>query len=351
MAEISELREQLQELLLKVQANEMRQNQFEEKLEDLNDESNETLINTKAEEDLDIETEITSGDQIQLESYKSIPEFSGKKGQYRSWRNQVVRRMKMIHDFKTHPKYEAALGIVRAKITGAASNVLINNKTPYNIIAIIKTLDSSYQDRRPLYVAEAEMTSIKQFNKTLEEFHDVINEALHMVISKIVSDYKLEDEQKSLITEAQKKAVRTFTVGLNNQTMRHILYSRTPGSLSEAFAIAQTVHYDHQYTESQPKPIYSTNNNQNYNKRTQNSIPPQTINKTEAINDKKQENWRQQCTQQTYKTQRINQLREDVPIDEGAESDKESCNIPDDLISNLSQTHDETETSSAFLGE
>lgn len=156
-------------------------------------------------EDEDIVTTITSGDQIQLESYKSIPEFSRVKGTYRSWRNQVARRMKMIDSFQTHPKYEAALGIIRAKITGAASNVLTNNKTAYNIIAILRTLDSSFADRRPLYVVEAEMTSIKQLNKNLSEYHDAINEALHLVISKIVHAYKSEEEQRSLVAEAQKK--------------------------------------------------------------------------------------------------------------------------------------------------
>lgn len=65
-----------------------------------------------------------------------------------------------MKDFKTHPKYEAALGIIRAKLTGAAPNVLTNNKTAYNIDAILRTFDSSFADHRPLYVLEAEMTSI-----------------------------------------------------------------------------------------------------------------------------------------------------------------------------------------------
>lgn len=253
MEEINELREQLQQALIKLQVSEERQNYCEDQIANLNDNLNENRNNTRAEEDEDIETEITSGDQIQLESYKSIPEFSGLRGTYRPWRSQVVRRMRMIDAFKKHPKYEAALGIIRAKITGAASNVLTNNKTAYNIIAIIKRLDSSYADQRPLYVVEAEMTSIKQLNKTLQEFHDAINESLHLVISKIVFDYRNEQEQSSLVTEAQKKAVRTFVVGLRSQMMRHILYSRTPGTLAEAFAIAQTVYYDHQYTQTDQK--------------------------------------------------------------------------------------------------
>lgn len=358
MAELNELREQLQQALIKIQATEERQRMYEDQMANLNDNLNENttisgedenqmtnlnnnfnqnLVSTTAEEDEDIETEITSGDQIQLDSYKSIPQFSGLKGTYRSWRNQVVRRMKMIHKFKTHPKYEAALGIFRSKITGPASNVLINNKTAYNIIAIIKTLDSSYMDRRPLYVVEAEMTSMKQLNKSLQEFHDVINEALHMVISKIVLDYRVDEEQRSLVTEAKKKAVRTFVVGLNNQMMRHILYSRTPGTLAEAFAIAQTVHYDHKYTESQG---YYARSQQK-----QNSVQSANVNKTENLttNEKKRENWRQQNPQQS----RINQIQDELS--------EEHQIIPDDLISISSHEStdvtSETLTSSAFLDE
>lgn len=100
----------------------------------------------------DVTTTIVTGEQIQLESYKSIPEFNGDKNQYRSWRNQVTRRMKMIDHLKTHPKYEAALGIIRAKITGAASDTLTNNQTMYNIDAIIERLDASYADQRALYM-------------------------------------------------------------------------------------------------------------------------------------------------------------------------------------------------------
>lgn len=258
----------------------------------------------------------------------------------------------MIHAFKKHPKYEAALGIVRAKITGAASNVLTNNKTPYNIIAIIKTLDSSYADKRPLYVVEAEMTSIKQLNKDLQQFHDAINEALHLVISKIVLDYKTESEQRALITEAQKKAVRTFVVGLRNQMMRQVLYSRTPGTLAEAFTIAQTVYYDHQYTQadqtySQQKP----NNQTKFHPITkQHSTEPQNTNKTEKKNDFKQENWRQPNQQQPYKNQKINQLQNDElqEINEDTITNDEFRMIPDELTSNSYHT---SEAASVFLGE
>lgn len=118
--------------------------------------------------------------------------------------------------FKTHPKYEAALGIIRAKITNAASDILISNNTAYNIEAIIDRLDFSYQ--RTLYVVEAKMTSIKQSNKSLQEYYDKLNQALNIVISKIVMTYKSELEQHSLIAETQCKAVRAFIMGLHSHT-------------------------------------------------------------------------------------------------------------------------------------
>lgn len=378
--QLNELRDQLQEVLIKLRVSEERQKLCEEQIASFND--NPVFRSGRAEEikeDEDIVAEITSGDQIQLESFKSIPEFSGINGTYRSWRNQVARRMKMIDAFKKHPKYEAALGIIRAKITGAASNVLTNNKTAYNIVSILKTLDSSYADKRPLYVVEAEMTSIKQLNRSLQEHHDAINEALNLVISKIVHAYKFEEEQRSLVAEAQKKAVRTFIVGLKNHMMRNILYGRTPESLADAFAIAQTVHYDQQYTESQEFPIRSQQNrnsskfnpNTTFNKPTLNPNQVRFTNKSEekpvkmnenkrenwrqsnqqqsTMNENKRENWRQQNQQQSNRVQKINQIQESESNSNNNNDDDLCDTIPDDLISNSTHESNESNTASTFL--
>lgn len=197
----------------------------------------------------DVTTNIATGDQIQLESYKSIPEFNGDKTLYQSWRNQVTRRMKMIDHLKSHPKYEAALGIIRAKITGSASDTLTNNQTAYNIEAIIERLDASYADQRPLYIIEAEMTSIKQYGKTLQEYHDAINQALNLLISKITLTYKTAEERKALTNQAQVKAIRTFIIGLKSRAMRNILYGGKYATLSQVYTSAQTVYYDDQYLQ------------------------------------------------------------------------------------------------------
>lgn len=114
---------------------------------------------------------------------------------------------------------------------------------------MIERLDMTYADQRPLYVVEAEMTSIKQMNRTLQEFYDAINQALNLVISKIVLTYKTINEQRPLIEEAQQKAVRTFIIGLKSHATRNILYSHQPKTLADALATSQTVYFDNQYLQ------------------------------------------------------------------------------------------------------
>lgn len=207
-------------------------------------------------EHADIVPVYNSGDSIQLDAFKVIPEFNGDKKIYRSWRSQVLKLMQQIAAFKNHPKYAAALSIIRAKITKAASDILINNNTVHNIDAIIDRLDFSYSDQRPLYVIEAEMTMIRQNGKSLQEFYDELNQALNMVLTKIAMTYKEAAEQKSLVTETQSKAIRTFVTGLNSALIRTTLYGSMPKSLSEAFAIAQTIQYDNQHLQLEfKKPI------------------------------------------------------------------------------------------------
>lgn len=384
--DMEELQAQVKQLLVKVSVSEDRQKTFEEKIEGLNESLSQFQTTQTVTEYKDIVTSILSGDQIQLESYRTIPEFSGNKLQYRSWREQVVRRMTMIEAFKTHPKYEAALGIIRAKVTGVASDILINNKTAYNINAIVDRLDFSYADQRPLYVVEAEMTSIKQSNKTLQEFYDKINQALNLVITKIVMTYKNENEQKSLIEESQQKAVRTFIMGLSNSMTRSTIYGASPRTLTKAFAIAQTIFYDNEFLQLDPhresqkrnvphnaalnhsKPQYHPGFN--YNKP-QNAFQPQFNNKSnekpEAMeidssrrfkqatnfrqlngepNAQKREHLssRQHVPQVLQKFQRINQLGENETTEENEEGEY----VPDDLISNTSYVSD---SASTFLGE
>lgn len=396
MANLNELAAQIQQILIQLQESETKREELQDRVEAMNqhERSFDARANTNDDEcnEPDINPTLTSGDQIQLESYKAIPEYTGKQHEYRSWRNQVARRMKIINDFKDHPKYEAALAIVRAKVTGSAADVLTNNKTPYNIICILKTLDSAYMDRRPLYAIEAEMIAIKQNEKTLQQYYNAINFALNAIIAKVTMTYKIIEEQQSLIAEAQKKAIRTFIVGLRFRTMRHILYGQQPRTLSEAYSVAQTVYYDNEHLQleyystgiraspaRQEKPYTNANKARNdwYQPRANNARNgPELINKgqwnqprnneacnsakpmdLDGSNHTKQANWRRpdlpqkreyHSTRQRFeqpspqKIQRVNRLMETILPE------------PDELNSNDEEESDDstaTNMSSAFLDE
>lgn len=364
---LSALTEQIAQITAMLKNSEAKREELEMKLNDAASTSTFQTPIIKTEpgdgncDEPDIEPNITSGNDIQLEAYKAIPEFSGKQHEYRSWRNQVYRRMKIINDFKDHPKYEAALAIIRAKITGGAADILTNNKTPFNIICILKTLDAAYTDQRPLYAIEAQMVAIKQGDKSLLQYFNAVNFALNAIISKVVMSYNEVGEQRSLIAEAQKKAIRTFIVGLKFKTMRHILYGQQPKTLNEAFTIAQTVFYDNEHLQleqcslgsktQQSKP-YMNNNKQRIEWNQQKTCDGPTSMEANGSNRTKRENWRQpeavqkkeyQWTKQRFeqptqnKMQRINNLTEAQPIPEeesdGNESDGSNESTNDDRSS------------------
>lgn len=350
---VRQLRLEVEAMMQQMRVNESARQTFENKVnENLN--KFPTLQPHRVYKD--IVTDITSGDNIQLDSYKCIPEFSGNKTQYRSWREQVVLRMKMIEGFKTHPKYEAALGIIRSKITNTASDILINNKTAYNIDAIIERLDFSYADQRPLYVVKAEMTSIKQANKTLQEYFDKINQALNMVITKIVMTYKSEAKQKSLVAEMQQEAIRTFIMGLKSSMIRNILYGHTPRTLSDAFAIAQTVFYDNQYLQlDQHRERFTPQNQQPFatfprdNPNQPKFQKPEPMEQDDSKRYRQSTNWRQPYgIKREYND--TAQFRQDQPPEKQQklnlipQPEEEADFTAEELMS-------ETETASAFLGE
>lgn len=137
MTEIARIEAQLAQLCTK-------NAELEKKVIDLT--NNQTIFQNanavQVTEYTDVVPTYANGDAIQLDAFKVIPEFSGDRKTYRSWRSQVSKLMNHIDAFKTHPKYAAALSIIRAKITGTASDILINNDTKHNIAAIIFVLGS-----------------------------------------------------------------------------------------------------------------------------------------------------------------------------------------------------------------
>jgi hypothetical protein len=303
----------------------------------------ETERDTKP--NVDIETVIPTGNDIQLDAFKCLPDFSGIPGTYRNWKNQVWRAIKPIEKFTEHPKYGAALCIIRAKIVGPASNTLINSGTAYNFHAFLTILDRAYTDLRPIYAIEAELTSIVQATKTLRDFHAAINEALNTLITKIIQTYSKENAVKAMMTEAQQKAVRTFILGLRSSYIRQILYGRTPETLDQALAIALTVYYDSDHLRLEKTNQYSQgnnfggNDNQRRGYRNNNNTQLRSpSNNNQYFRTQNSGSYQQQNNNQHFRKQ-----------NSSISNQQNNINLSRQQPQRLHQLDDEEETNSAFL--
>lgn len=184
--------------------------------------------------------EITDAKDVSLHIFKSLPEFTGERSQYATWRTMTKTAMKLLENHKETMRYFEALMIIRNKVTGAASTTLNNYNTAFNFEAIIDRLDFTYADKRPLYILEQELQVLQQNKLTLDEFYDKVNEKLNCIVNKINMTYKEKHTAMAFIEEANKKALRTFITGLNNRR-GEILYASNPSSLPEAYARLQTI--------------------------------------------------------------------------------------------------------------
>lgn len=195
------------------------------------------------EEHTDMTFNITRAEDVSLQLFKTLPEFSGDRNSYATWRTIVKTAMKLLENFETSMQFCQALMIIRNKITGAASNILNNYNTPFNFEAIMDRLDFTYADKRPLYVLEQEMLILQQQKSTVDEFFDRVNEKLNAIVNKINMTYSDKDTAKVFIETINEKALRTFITGLNNRK-GEILYASNPKTLPEAYARLQTISND-----------------------------------------------------------------------------------------------------------
>lgn len=235
------------------------------------------------EEHTDLPVPTLAAANVSRDIFKTLPEFSGNRSTYSTWRSVVKNAIKLLENHVGTTEYYQALIMIRNKISGAASNILTNYNTPFNFDAIIDRLDFTYADKRPLYVLEQEMLVLQQGKLTLDEFYDKVNEKLNAIVNKINMTYSERTTANAFINSTNEKALRTFITGLNNRR-GEILYASNPSSLPEAYARLQTItndqermHFANQYNRNQPQ--LTTKNPQfkyrqlpqtnNYQKRTE----------------------------------------------------------------------------------
>lgn len=316
-------------------------------------------------------------EDVSLNLYKTLPEFSGDRTKYATWRTVVKTAMAMLDNHKDSTQYVQALLIVRNKITDAASNILNNYNTVFNFEAIISRLDFTYADKRPLYILEQELLTLQQNKLSLDEFYDRVNEKLNAIVNKINMSNPDPAMVRSLLDSVNEKALRTFITGLNNRR-GEILYASNPTSLPEAYARLQTIINDQERIRfasrhNQPDQVkrqqehhlwknpnfrhHAPENGEKINVPTPMEVDRVSTRvnignaKTQNIHNPmdsyvSKRNLSQQVSNQRNKQQRINAMEE--PIKNEVAS-PENDNINDDVVSITSEKTVST-TSSVFLG-
>lgn len=216
--------------------------QLQNQINALNERQQQLLTAQPApvEEYRDLTFHIQRAEDVSLNLFKTLPEFSGDRTAYATWRTIVKTAMKLLENHEASMQFCQALMIVRNKITGAASNILNNYNTPFNFNAIIDRLDFTYADKRPLYVLEQQLLVLQQNRLSIDEFYDAVNEKLNAIVNKINMTHSETATARAFIESVNEKALRTFVTGLNHRK-GEILYASNPSSLPEAYAKLQTI--------------------------------------------------------------------------------------------------------------
>lgn len=101
---------------------------------------------------------------------KSLRDFSGRPGEFSSWKKSVERILNAYESIKGTPKYYGILSVIRNKITGQADTALESYNTPLNWSKISRCLTLHYADKRDIGTLEYQMTTLIQRNQTIHEF-------------------------------------------------------------------------------------------------------------------------------------------------------------------------------------
>lgn len=166
-------------------------------------------------------------------------------------------------------KHYQAVAIIRNKIRGAAVGVLASFNTVLNFKAIIARLDFTYADKRPVYLIEQELSTLRQGNLTVLKFYEV-ERKLTLLTNKTIMTY--EGHIANSINEKYRMdALRVFISGLK-KPLSDILFSTRLADLPSALALAQGVEANHE------RYIFATNFSQRFDENSKS----QTIKKVVA---------------------------------------------------------------------
>lgn len=176
---------------------------------------------------------------ITLDAIKSLPEFFGHPGTYVSWREAAHNAYELFARYDGSERHYQAVIILRNKVRGAADAVISSFNTVLNFKAIIARLDFTYADKRPIYLIEQEMSTLRQGSMSLLHFYDEVEKKLTLLANKTIMSY--ESSVADTINEKYRAdALRVFISGLR-KPLCDILFASRPSDLPSALALAQEV--------------------------------------------------------------------------------------------------------------
>lgn len=182
-----------------------------------------------------------------LDLVKSVPEFKGEIKAYPAWREAAHFAMN-YYPPNTENNY-IAVGILRNKITGTANDKLASFNTVLNFKAIIARLDQCFGDKRSLQALENELSILRQGEKSISDFYNLVDQHLTLIINKNKMSYPSNDDIANALNErARDNALRVFISGLK-RPLSDILFSARSTDLPTALATAQELESDQRRQE------------------------------------------------------------------------------------------------------
>ena len=172
-----------------------------------------------------------------LDVVKSLCEFTGDKKSYVSWRKAASNAYEQFKPFKGSVKHYQAVNIIRNKIVGSADGTLTSFATPLNFEAIIARLDATYADKRPLYLIEQELSTLRQGQSSVADYYDKVEKTLTLITNKCLMSYDGE-VASCLLDKYRQDALRVFISGLK-KSLSDTLFASRPTDLASALALAE----------------------------------------------------------------------------------------------------------------
>lgn len=191
---------------------------------------------------------------------KSLREFSGKPGEFGSWRKSVERILKIYEPVKGTPKYYGILSVIRNKIIGHADTALESYNTPLNWDKISRCLTLHYADKRDIGTLEYQMTTLVQRNQTIHEYYQQVYYHLSLILNKLSSMEMSQDALNAMTQSYRGRALDTFIRGLKGDLPR-LLSMRGPCDLPEALHLClklENVNYRVQHSHGNFRTSHSS---------------------------------------------------------------------------------------------